>query len=198
MLNRKVIDNPNPESHPLSSSPPPLSLLPTSEFSPLESIPSAFDCLFFCDTPSVSSVRGVVLDSRDSSPQDDEVSIPVHASPIIPLSSYTEIPQFQDLNLRLRARATTDLTCIGNGFDVISLGIISTLVLTTVVGLLIWVSSSIITKLVRLTRIWQLLFAFLRPRYRQVYGLREWFVQPELVAQYVVPHNSTSLKICTP
>jgi hypothetical protein len=25
----------------------------------------------------------------------------------------------------------------------------------------------------------QLLFAFLRPRFRQIYAVREWFVQPE-------------------
>ncbi|KAH9950915.1 hypothetical protein B0H21DRAFT_776325 [Amylocystis lapponica] len=49
--------------------------------------------------------------------------------------------------------------CIGNGLDVSALGILSTLVLPTVIGLSLW-----------------LLFAILRPRYRQVYALREWFV----------------------
>lgn len=53
--------------------------------------------------------------------------------------------------------------CIGDGLDAASDGVIATVVLPTSVGLAIW-----------------LLFAVLRPRYRQVYALREWFVQQEL------------------
>ncbi|KAI0825014.1 hypothetical protein BC628DRAFT_1339042 [Trametes gibbosa] len=53
--------------------------------------------------------------------------------------------------------------CIGDGVDASSLGLISALVVPSVIGLLIW-----------------LLFAILRPHYRQVYGLREWFVQQSL------------------
>ncbi|EED80495.1 predicted protein, partial [Postia placenta Mad-698-R] len=49
--------------------------------------------------------------------------------------------------------------CIGHGLDVPALGVLSTIVVPTAVGLCIW-----------------LLFAILRPRYRQVYALREWFV----------------------
>ncbi|KAH9835893.1 uncharacterized protein C8Q71DRAFT_870275, partial [Rhodofomes roseus] len=53
--------------------------------------------------------------------------------------------------------------CIGHGLDAPAIGVLSTLVLPTVIGLVIW-----------------LLFATLRPRYRQVYGLREWFPPPSL------------------
>ncbi|OCH87483.1 hypothetical protein OBBRIDRAFT_736098 [Obba rivulosa] len=56
-----------------------------------------------------------------------------------------------------------DPVCIGDGIDTSSLGILSAFVLPTVVGVLLW-----------------LLFAVMRPRYRQVYGLREWFVQQSL------------------
>ncbi|TBU34797.1 hypothetical protein BD311DRAFT_650048 [Dichomitus squalens] len=63
----------------------------------------------------------------------------------------------------IQANAAGNPVCIGHGVDATSLGLLSTLVVPSVVGLLIW-----------------LLFAFLRPRYRQVYGLREWFVQQSL------------------
>ncbi|KAG6842425.1 hypothetical protein C0991_007555 [Blastosporella zonata] len=53
--------------------------------------------------------------------------------------------------------------CIGEGLDSSSVGILSALVIPSAVGILIW-----------------LLFAILRPRFRQIYGLREWFVQPDL------------------
>ncbi|KAI0962461.1 hypothetical protein AcV7_001301 [Taiwanofungus camphoratus] len=59
----------------------------------------------------------------------------------------------------LETQARDQPICIGDGLDVSSIGLLSTLVLPTVVGLLIW-----------------LLFAIIRPRFRQVYGLREWFV----------------------
>ncbi|OBZ68597.1 hypothetical protein A0H81_11655 [Grifola frondosa] len=41
--------------------------------------------------------------------------------------------------------------------------LISSLVLPSVIGIIVW-----------------LIFAIIRPRYRQIYGLREWFVQPSL------------------
>ncbi|KAG6873836.1 hypothetical protein C0995_010448 [Termitomyces sp. Mi166 len=53
--------------------------------------------------------------------------------------------------------------CIGNGLDSSSVGILSSLIVSTAVGLVFW-----------------LLFAIVRPRFRQVYALREWFVQPDL------------------
>ncbi|EKM61349.1 uncharacterized protein PHACADRAFT_84832 [Phanerochaete carnosa HHB-10118-sp] len=53
--------------------------------------------------------------------------------------------------------------CIGDGVDAQSLGLLSTLAVPTVIGLVLW-----------------LLFAILRPRYRQVYATREWFVHQDL------------------
>ncbi|KAF8899144.1 hypothetical protein BD779DRAFT_1487243 [Infundibulicybe gibba] len=53
--------------------------------------------------------------------------------------------------------------CLGHGFDASVEGLIAAVVLPTAVGLFIW-----------------LLFAILRPRFRQLYALREWFVQPDL------------------
>ncbi|KAI0319045.1 hypothetical protein OF83DRAFT_1170563 [Amylostereum chailletii] len=53
--------------------------------------------------------------------------------------------------------------CLGHGLDASVDGLLSTIVLSSVIGLLLW-----------------LLFAMLRPRFRQVYGLREWFVPEEI------------------
>ncbi|KAG6851331.1 hypothetical protein H0H93_005729 [Arthromyces matolae] len=52
--------------------------------------------------------------------------------------------------------------CIGDGLDSSSVGLLSSLVIPSFVGFIIL-----------------LLFAFLRPRLRQIYGLREWFVQSD-------------------
>ncbi|KAJ7597412.1 hypothetical protein C8J56DRAFT_920009 [Mycena floridula] len=53
--------------------------------------------------------------------------------------------------------------CIGQGLDSASEGLLASIILPSAIGLLIW-----------------LLFAVLRPRIRQVYALREWFVQQDL------------------
>ncbi|KAJ7234307.1 hypothetical protein B0H12DRAFT_1142976 [Mycena haematopus] len=53
--------------------------------------------------------------------------------------------------------------CIGSGTDASSDGLLASVLIPTFVGLLIW-----------------LLFAILRPRFRQLYGLREWFVEQDL------------------
>ncbi|KAG0702753.1 hypothetical protein DFH29DRAFT_999137 [Suillus ampliporus] len=62
-----------------------------------------------------------------------------------------------------RSNAQNQPVCIGDGLDAASDGVIATVVLPTCIGLAIW-----------------LLFAVLRPRYRQIYALREWFVQQDL------------------
>ncbi|KAI0686067.1 hypothetical protein BC835DRAFT_1408645 [Cytidiella melzeri] len=56
--------------------------------------------------------------------------------------------------------------CIGDGVDTQSLGLLSTVVVPSVIGLVLW-----------------LIFATIRPRFRQLYGLREWFVQQDLRPQ---------------
>ncbi|KAH9937349.1 uncharacterized protein B0H18DRAFT_950236 [Fomitopsis serialis] len=81
---------------------------------------------------------------------------PLYNSSIDPLVMQPTIDQSY---LRLiRAPPPDSPVCIGHGLDVPAIGVLSTLVLPTAIGLVIW-----------------LLFAILRPRFRQVYGLREWF-----------------------
>ncbi|TFK56751.1 hypothetical protein OE88DRAFT_1650202 [Heliocybe sulcata] len=53
--------------------------------------------------------------------------------------------------------------CIGNGVDALSSGLIETIAIPSVIGLLLW-----------------LLFAIIRPRFREIYGLREWFPRQDL------------------
>ncbi|KZT30913.1 hypothetical protein NEOLEDRAFT_1053480 [Neolentinus lepideus HHB14362 ss-1] len=53
--------------------------------------------------------------------------------------------------------------CIGNGVDALSSGLIETIAIPSVIGLLLW-----------------LLFAIIRPRFREIYGLREWFPPQDL------------------
>ncbi|KAF8167474.1 hypothetical protein B0H34DRAFT_18533 [Crassisporium funariophilum] len=61
------------------------------------------------------------------------------------------------------AESIPDPVCAGNGFDSAAAGIIAAVVIPSVLGLILWI-----------------IFAILRPRFRQVYGLREWFVQTDL------------------
>ncbi|KZP25372.1 hypothetical protein FIBSPDRAFT_820851 [Athelia psychrophila] len=52
--------------------------------------------------------------------------------------------------------------CIGQGVDVLSEGVIAAVIIPSAIGIVLWI-----------------VFAIVRPRYRQLYALREWFVQPE-------------------
>ncbi|KAL5519004.1 hypothetical protein ACEPAH_687 [Sanghuangporus vaninii] len=56
--------------------------------------------------------------------------------------------------------------CIGDGLDISAVGLISTLIIPSAIGLIIW-----------------LVFAILRPRFRQVYSVREWFPPQDLRPQ---------------
>ncbi|TDL28546.1 hypothetical protein BD410DRAFT_759887 [Rickenella mellea] len=69
-----------------------------------------------------------------------------------PSSSGTSLPQSGSLN------AGSQPICIGNGLDIAGVGILSSLIIPSAIGLLLW-----------------LIFAVLRPRFRQVYAVREWF-----------------------
>lgn len=93
------------------------------------------------------------------------------------------VTAFPDIST-VQANVVLQPICIGHGVDAASLGLFSTLIIPSLVGLLIWVTLQAPTCCGGpvLTRP-QTLFAFLRPRYRQVYGLREWFVQ-----QRCAPH----------
>ncbi|KAJ6620255.1 hypothetical protein B0H10DRAFT_2163535 [Mycena sp. CBHHK59/15] len=53
--------------------------------------------------------------------------------------------------------------CIGSGLDSSTNGLLASIIIPSFIGLLIW-----------------LVFAILRPRFRQIYGLREWFVEQDL------------------
>ncbi|KAF7297179.1 MPN domain-containing protein [Mycena indigotica] len=53
--------------------------------------------------------------------------------------------------------------CIGSGVDASSDGLLAAIIIPSFIGLLIWA-----------------LFAILRPRFRQLYALREWFVEQDL------------------
>ncbi|KAF9011061.1 hypothetical protein BDQ17DRAFT_1345391 [Cyathus striatus] len=62
-----------------------------------------------------------------------------------------------------QTESRSESVCLGQGLDPSADGILAALVIPSVVGLIIW-----------------LLFAILRPRFRQIYALREWFVQQDL------------------
>ncbi|KZT02505.1 uncharacterized protein LAESUDRAFT_661940 [Laetiporus sulphureus 93-53] len=102
-------------------------------------------------------IRDTISGLADSSPLYASVSVaesPLFAHPFAVRSGPIHGPSYAKI-----ARAIPDQpVCIGDGLDVPALGLLSTLVLPTIVGLCIW-----------------LLFAILRPRFRQVYGVREWF-----------------------
>ncbi|KAK7680543.1 hypothetical protein QCA50_016324 [Cerrena zonata] len=71
----------------------------------------------------------------------------------------TAFPEAQSVASSLQVQPV----CIGDGVDGLSVGFLSTILLPTAIGLILW-----------------LLFAIIRPRFREVYGLREWFVQQSL------------------
>ncbi|KAH8992407.1 hypothetical protein EDB92DRAFT_1857796 [Lactarius akahatsu] len=77
-------------------------------------------------------------------------------------SSSNPSPTF--VNGRLSLAGNT--VCLGHGLDASVDGLLATMALSGLIGLLLW-----------------LLFALLRPRFRQIYGLREWFVQERLRPQ---------------
>ncbi|KAI8990545.1 hypothetical protein BD414DRAFT_413825 [Trametes punicea] len=83
------------------------------------------------------------------------------------LSLFTDTPShalIRSLNTdAVRAAGLVQPVCVGDGADAYSWGLLTALVVPSAIGLLIW-----------------LCFAVVRPRYRQVYGLREWFVQQSL------------------
>ncbi|THH13010.1 hypothetical protein EW146_g7167 [Bondarzewia mesenterica] len=59
--------------------------------------------------------------------------------------------------------ANVQSVCIGSGLDASVDGLLAVIVLPTAIGFLLW-----------------LLFAIIRPRFRQIFGLREWFVRQDL------------------
>ncbi|KJA28630.1 hypothetical protein HYPSUDRAFT_34085 [Hypholoma sublateritium FD-334 SS-4] len=76
------------------------------------------------------------------------------------LSSSTASAAFSSASL---IESRSGPVCPGRGFDSAASGMLSVIIIPSVIGLILWI-----------------LFAVLRPRFRQVYALREWFVQPDL------------------
>lgn len=186
MFKPEVIDAPTREEHHLISSPsPPRSTLSHSPAVLLFPVTTPLSSC--CSTPSALPLPGAILDSRDFLSRVDDSPTPTDASSINFDFSFSRISQFHEPSLRLIAKS--EPTCLGHGLDVISLGVISSFVVPTVFGLFIWVSilaPNIIRGGFSILTVCKLLFALLRPRYRQVYGLREWFVQQQYVMQYGV------------
>ncbi|KAG2022753.1 hypothetical protein CC2G_000479 [Coprinopsis cinerea AmutBmut pab1-1] len=59
-------------------------------------------------------------------------------------------------------------TCAGSGLDAAANGVLAALIVPGLIGLLLWIT-----------------FAMLRPRFRQVYALREWFVQESVRSKHL-------------
>ncbi|KAG8898221.1 hypothetical protein FRB99_007589 [Tulasnella sp. 403] len=62
----------------------------------------------------------------------------------------------------VQAASLDGAICAGHGIDVSAEGVLATVVLTSLIGLIIW-----------------LIFAVLRPKLPQLYAVREWFLNPE-------------------
>ncbi|KAF7373376.1 MPN domain-containing protein [Mycena sanguinolenta] len=82
-------------------------------------------------------------------------SVVVTPASVVGASATTSLSPQADLN--------SNPVCIGSGVDASSDGLLASVLIPSFIGLLIW-----------------LLFAILRPRFRQLYGLREWFVEQDL------------------
>ncbi|KAJ7223061.1 hypothetical protein GGX14DRAFT_426660 [Mycena pura] len=59
--------------------------------------------------------------------------------------------------------ALSNPVCLGDGVDASSDGLLASIIIPSIIGLLLW-----------------LVFAVLRPRFRQIYASREWFVEQDL------------------
>ncbi|RPD82440.1 hypothetical protein L226DRAFT_528605 [Lentinus tigrinus ALCF2SS1-7] len=159
-------------SSPTASSPPsPSSAIPSLSSPSSPPLTSASTTLTSTTSSLIPASATSSSLSLSSSFTTFTTSVPVTVSnPSTTFTSFTEsivtsarvVTAFPD-TVTGQTAAVIDPVCVGDGVDTGSLGLLSTLLIPSVIGLLIW-----------------LLFAFLRPRYRQVYGLREWFVQQSL------------------
>ncbi|KAI9065843.1 hypothetical protein FKP32DRAFT_1566891 [Trametes sanguinea] len=116
--------------------------------------------------PSSATTSGSVVFTSDLTTF--TTSVPITVSD--PSTTFTSYSQFTVTSSQVVTAAPDTQTahvvalvepvCVGDGLDAYSWGLLAAVVVPSVIGLLIW-----------------LLFAIVRPRYRQLYGLREWFVQ---------------------
>ncbi|KAK0465471.1 uncharacterized protein EV420DRAFT_1637605 [Desarmillaria tabescens] len=79
------------------------------------------------------------------------------------LPSDTALSDEATPSVQFAASSQINPTCVGNGLDAAADGLLASLVIPSAIGLIIW-----------------LIFAALRPRFRKVYGLREWFVHQDI------------------
>ncbi|KAF7326857.1 MPN domain-containing protein [Mycena venus] len=112
----------------------------------------------FTPSPSASSSHNLYLD------------IPYHhyrandnLHLVSRISRYHRPGALATTTLSPQANLNSNPVCIGSGSDASSDGLLASILIPSFIGLLIW-----------------LLFAILRPRFRQLYGLREWFVEQGL------------------
>ncbi|KAG6846106.1 hypothetical protein H0H87_006470 [Tephrocybe sp. NHM501043] len=111
-------------------------------------------------TTSFSDVASTIVSSSDPANTIGALST---GSQILSSSTLSASAIFSSQTSTSQPATNNQVVCIGNGLDSSSVGILSALIIPSAVGLVIW-----------------LLFAIVRPRFRQIYGLREWFVQPVL------------------
>ncbi|KAF9444596.1 hypothetical protein P691DRAFT_796399 [Macrolepiota fuliginosa MF-IS2] len=111
----------------------------------------------FAESVVISTLASLdpVLVTTSQTPQTTSTSTTLLATPT-GFSASTNETLF---NNQLTARSV----CVGKGLDAASDGVLAAVVLSSVLGFAVW-----------------LLFAIVRPRFRQIYGLREWFVSPEV------------------
>ncbi|KAI0347698.1 hypothetical protein BDW22DRAFT_1479635 [Trametopsis cervina] len=142
---------------------------------PTPSIPPSLSATSSFSTQPTSISLSSSNPTSNPSSSDDTVTV-ISSIPIIitePATTFTSFTQTTILSTRTASALGDTQTgasslqvqsvCIGDGVDAQSLGLVTTVIVPSVLGLVLWI-----------------IFATIRPRYRQVYGLREWFVQQEL------------------
>ncbi|KAJ3879447.1 hypothetical protein F5051DRAFT_402847 [Lentinula edodes] len=135
-----------------------------------ESSSSSFKATTITDSFPISTVTQQSTTFTSFSQSILTTSIPIFSATST-ISSRTSTASFPSTSTSVAASSSTPANqlssnspiCIGNGVDSSSDGVLAALILPSAIGLIIW-----------------LLFAILRPRYRQVYALREWFVHQNL------------------
>ncbi|KAH7886005.1 hypothetical protein F5I97DRAFT_1876997 [Phlebopus sp. FC_14] len=118
------------------------------------------------DSPTHTKSQSISIPTLLMTPRD----VPLYPTTVTwPSSTYvsyypaTVTTQSPYAIITLQSLAPVQPVCIGHGLDATADGIIATAVLPSAVGTIVW-----------------LLFACVRPRYRQLYAAREWFTQQDL------------------
>ncbi|KIO34386.1 hypothetical protein M407DRAFT_16914, partial [Tulasnella calospora MUT 4182] len=128
----------------------PLTPVPTSAFTTLTTIPLTITLASSTILTSTTSIATI---------------LPTLSSGVSPSTTSSISPAGPEASQGMANQASSaqGAVCAGHGLDSSAEGVLGTLVITSFVGLLIW-----------------LLFAILRPRIPQLYAVREWFLRPDL------------------